>query len=301
VPAQKSLKNYMKLKLVLLNLFIILFAISSDAFSQDIILLKTGDEIKATVSEIGIDVIKYKKFDNPEGPAYTLKKSEVFMIKYANGTKDVFNSPTETPVALSGTEAQTFTDARDGVYKTVTIGNQVWMANNLNVDKFRNGDLIPEAKTDSEWKKASDEGKPAWCFYKNETANGIKYGRLYNWYAVNDPRQICPDGWHVATDEDWKTLENYLGGNLIAGAKLKSQEWESVGGSSNSSGFSALPGGTRFNISQFLYIGRNGYWWTSSSDNNINAICRQMCDADTFVLSKILNKKHGFSVRCVKD
>lgn len=95
----------------------------------------------------------------------------------------------------------TVTDSRDGnAYKTVTIGNQVWMAENLNVDKFRNGDLILQAKTEEEWKKAGENKHPAWCYFDNDTANDAKYGKLYNWYAVNDPRGLAPAGWHIPTD-----------------------------------------------------------------------------------------------------
>lgn len=183
----------------------------------------------------------------------------------------------------------------------VKIGEQVWMSENLNVTTFRNGDPIPQAQSDQEWKNAAKDGKPAWCFYKNETANGSKYGKLYNWYAVNDSRLICPAGWHVATDEDWKSLETYLGGNAIAAIALRSTEWVAIGNSTNSSGFAALPAGIRFNIKLFLYLSKNGYWWTSTSVSKSKAFCRQISYTDTFVMTKIFDKKHGLSVRCVRD
>ena len=116
----------------------------------------------------------------------------------------------------------------------VTIGNQVWMTKNLNVDKFRNGDVIPEAKSEEEWKKAGEEGKPAWCYYENDPANGAKYGKLYNWYAVNDLRGLAPEGYHVPTNDEWTVLIDYLGGGEVAGKKMKSKSgWDSytTGGS----------------------------------------------------------------------
>lgn len=117
--------------------------------------------------------------------------------------------------------------------QTVTIGTQVWMTKNLDVAKFRNGDPIPEAKTDEEWKKAGENKQPAWCYYDNNPANGVKYGKLYNWYAVNDPRGIAPVGYHVPTDAEWTKLEDLLGSD--AGKKMKSATgWNSytVGGGS---------------------------------------------------------------------
>jgi len=105
--------------------------------------------------------------------------------------------------------------------QTITIGKQVWMSVNLNVDKFRNGDPIPEAKTDEAWESAWKNNQPAWCYYDNDPANGTKYGKLYNWYAVNDPRGLAPAGYHIPTDEEWTVLTDYLGGGGIAGEKMK--------------------------------------------------------------------------------
>ena len=95
--------------------------------------------------------------------------------------------------------------------KEVKIGQQVWTTENLNVDKFRNGEIIPEAKSEEEWIEAGDNKKPAWCYYNNDPSNGTKYGKLYNWYAVNDPRGLAPEGWHIPSDKEWDVLTNYLG------------------------------------------------------------------------------------------
>jgi uncharacterized protein (TIGR02145 family) len=118
--------------------------------------------------------------------------------------------------------------------QTVTIGTQTWTTKNLDVATFRNGDLIPEAKTDEEWKAAVENKQPAWCYHQNNTANGTNYGKLYNWYAVVDARGLAPTGYHIPTDEEWTVLSTFLGGEDVAGKKMKSSSgWNSykTGGS----------------------------------------------------------------------
>lgn len=122
--------------------------------------------------------------------------------------------------------------------QTVTIGNQVWMTKNLNVDKFQNGDPIPQAKTDAEWQAAGKNKQPAWCYFNNNTSNGTKYGKLYNWYAVNDPRELAPNGYHIPTDAEWMVLSDYFGGEAVAGGKIKSTSgWDDDGNETNERGF----------------------------------------------------------------
>lgn len=158
--------------------------------------------------------------------------------------------------------AGTFEDPRDGkIYKTVKIGTQTWMAENLNVSTFRNGDPVPEAQSDEEWviKKA------AWCYYKNDPKNGEKYGKLYNWSAVKDPRGLAPEGWHIPSGAEWNTLSKFLGGIAAAGTKMRSKTgWDENGGGTNSSGFSGLPGSLRYDDGQFNDIGRMGFWWCTT-------------------------------------
>jgi uncharacterized protein (TIGR02145 family) len=125
-----------------------------------------------------------------------------------------------------------------GYAQTVTIGEQIWHAKNLNVSTFRNGDPIPEAKTDEEWTRAGENKQPAWCYYDNDPANGTKYGKLYNWYAVNDPRGLAPAGYHIPTDLEWDALTAHLGGAKGGGKKMKSTSgWKSysTGGYKNCS------------------------------------------------------------------
>ena len=138
---------------------------------------------------------------------------------------------------------------KTAVIKTVTIGTQVSMAENLNVSTFRNGDPIPEIKSNEAWGNAYKENKAAWSYYDNDPANGSKYGKLYNWYAVNDPRGIAPKGWHVPTDKEWQTLTTTLGGQSVAFAKMKS-----------SSGFSALPAANDITrITRFIKSARSAF------------------------------------------
>ena len=184
--------------------------------------------------------------------------------------------------------------------QTVTIGTQVWMVENLNVDRFRNGDLIPEARTNEAWQKAGDNKQPAWCYYDKNPKNGTKYGKLYNWYAVNDPRGLAPAGYHIPTNAEWTVLTDYLGGSHIAGNKMKSTSgWVENGNGTNSSGFSGHPGGARGNT--FGYIGKLGYWWSATEDVSGYAFYRNLYYYNDRVKRYVDNKGLGFSVRCLRD
>jgi len=193
----------------------------------------------------------------------------------------------------------TMTDIDGNVYKTVKIGNQVWMAENLRVTHYRNGDPIPNVISKSEWKNLRTG---AYCNYDNNLNNAATYGRLYNWYAVNDPRNIAPPGWHVPTDEDWKELEKYLAANV--GGKLKERgrtHWESPNkGATNSSGFTALPGGIRGSDGAFGTIGYYGFWW-SATEYGSRAYLRYLAYDDSYVRRSVELKHLGYSVRLVRD
>ena len=200
------------------------------------------------------------------------------------------------------------TDKDGNVYKTVKIGTQEWMAENLNVSHFRNGDPIPEVEDAGAWAQAGKDGKPAWCYYDSNPVNGRTYHKLYNWYAVNDPRGLAPYGWHVPGSE-WSDLYNkYFSDNnyKMWGAKMKATYgWLNKGNGTNESGFTALPGGTRYGDSgAFGKIGRFGGWWGSSEDNNNHGYCRALYgnyDGFGSDSSNVNYKGEGFSVRCVKD
>jgi len=204
----------------------------------------------------------------------------------------------------------------DKEFTSVKIDKQEWMTENLNLVKFRNGDLIPKAKTAMEWKKAIDYKKPAWCFYENDSANGRVFGKLYNWHAVNDPRGLAPDGWHVPSDDEWRVLTEFLGGKEIygkfydgkqywytpsAGGKmLNSQFW---GEATNSSGFSGLPGGTRSCFLSFSFnkIRAFGYYWSSTEYKETFAWIRSLQSFEGNVDRDFRPQGEGLSVRCLRD
>ena len=195
--------------------------------------------------------------------------------------------------------------SNENINLSVVIGNQEWMSENLNVTTFRNGDPIPHAQTEEEWKKAGDMGQPAWCYYYNDPENGKKYGKLYNWYAVNDPRFLAPKGWHVPSDSEWKVLIDFLGGENVAGKKMKSLEgWVAQGNGTNESGFNGLPGRFRYSDGDFFAImeAAFGYWW-SSIENNSSFPCSSFLHSygDDAIRIKEFVKSSGLSVRCLKD
>ena len=183
----------------------------------------------------------------------------------------------------------------------VTIGTQVWMAQNLNVDTFRNGDTIPEAKTNEEWAIAGNNKQPAWCYYDNDPANGKKYGKLYNWYAVIDIRVLAPLGYHIPTDGEWAILNDFLGGVVVAGTKMKSKSGWSEDNGTNESGFSGLPGGARNSSGPFSNVGSYGNWWSSTETSSANAWNRFLSYGVGHFNGVSTSKLNGFSVRCLRD
>ncbi len=190
----------------------------------------------------------------------------------------------------------------------VMIGSQIWMKKNLEVSIFRNGDTISEAKSGEEWNKADIEKKPAWCYYNNDIENGKKYGKLYNWYAANDPRGLAPAGWHIPTEEEWWTLRGFLGGGMKNnGDKMKSatNDWYVENGKScmgnDSSGFSGFPAGMRYGgTSEFRGLSLNGNWW-SSTKKAPGAYYIQLIAFGGSVYGNPGSYSFGMSVRCIKN
>ncbi len=183
--------------------------------------------------------------------------------------------------------------------KTVKIGNQTWMAENLNTEYFSNGDPIPYAESTKDWAKAAKNSQPAWCYYDNDPQNGKKFGRLYNWYAVNDSRGIAPSGWRVASDEDWDELAETLGDEEV-GKKIKSKQgWNEDGNGTDEVGFNALPGGLRDIDGKFGYIGEACYFWTSTEYSEENAADRFLNHDEDEIDSYDLGKSSGYYIRCI--
>ncbi len=188
---------------------------------------------------------------------------------------------------------------------SVKIGNQTWMQKNLDVIMFRNGDLIPKITDPVEW---STTKTGAYCYYNNDSAQyAATYGKLYNWYAVNDPRGLAPAGWHIPSDLEWDTLINSLGGYKVAGAKIIEKgtiHWPSTNTeSTNSTAFTALPGGFRSKSGGlFVFIGGMGCWWSSSENSTIEAWGRRMMAIGDGVISRSsAHKNDGLTLRCIKD
>jgi len=183
---------------------------------------------------------------------------------------------------------------------TLKIGNQLWAVANLDVSRFRNGDSIPEARTNEEWVKAGEAGKPAWCYYNNDLVIGKKYGKLYNWYALNDPRGLAPAGWSLPNDQDWVVLTNYMGGPGTAGSKLKSTSgWSDKNDGTNESGFNGLPGGYRVENGKFMNIGSIATWWSTTENKSNSAFDHYLVLSGGFPRSDN-PKQCGESVRCIK-
>ena len=200
---------------------------------------------------------------------------------------------------------ETTTEPKPDKLAEVTILNQVWMTKNLDVEYYCNGDVIPQVTDPNAWSKLTTG---AWCYYNNDPAMGAIYGKLYNWYAVNDPRGLAPIGWHVPSDAEWTALITFLGGEYAAGGKLKEAgtlHWLSPNtGATDEKGFSALPGGNRVDYNgKFEKINSDGGWWSSSESeyDAENAIRRFLYYRGAGIGMDDLPKGDAFSVRCIKN
>lgn len=221
-------------------------------------------------------------------------------IGTAYGNKVYFTTP--------GGSTGTVTDIDGNVYPTIQIGKQTWMTENLRTKRFRNGDQIPFITTfntgNGTWRSLASA---AYCFFSyNDVIITELYGNLYNWFAVNDSRNIAPSGWHVATNDEWQTLIKNLGGSGIAGGKLKesgSGHWLSPNtGASDSYGFKALPGGERQSFDGAMVSNSySGWWWSSTPDGTLKARAVSLHFDSNKVLNWQPEKVSGLSVRCVKD
>ncbi len=193
----------------------------------------------------------------------------------------------------------------------VKIGKQVWMSKNLEVTAFSNGEIIEEAKDSKAWRNAGKEGRPAWCYYMFKEENGKVYGKIYNWFAVNDPRGLAPKGWRVPSIADWETLVEALGGESVAAPKMKSTyDWGGNTNGDNSSGFNGLPGGYQNDAAGFYSnMHADAFWWTSTESNDKMACYFDIAHTNKIyynsTTSKYKNshakKLAGLYVRCVKN
>ncbi|MFN5619669.1 MAG: FISUMP domain-containing protein, partial [Flavobacteriales bacterium] len=198
------------------------------------------------------------------------------------------------------------TDQEGNVYKTIIIGNQEWMAENLKTSKYNNGENIPSITSNSIW---SGLTTGATCWYNNDSATyNCPYGKLYNWYSVVDNRKLCPTGWHIPSEPEWTILSNNLGGASISGGKLKSagtQYWPNPNAAgTNISGFSGIPGGYRINNSgTFFNFANVGFWWSSTQPNGQSALYYYLIASSNSLTSFSFDggRTAGYSVRCIRD
>ncbi|MFM7590079.1 MAG: fibrobacter succinogenes major paralogous domain-containing protein [Bacteroidota bacterium] len=221
----------------------------------------------------------------------------------AYGNQVSFTTDSLPGVRCPGTP--TVTDFDGNVYNTVQIGTQCWTQSNLKVSKYRNGDNIPTGLSNSVWENTTSG---AYAINNNDPVNDVLYGKLYNYYAVTDSRGLCPTGWHVPSDAEWTILENQLGSQSVAGGALKSTATQPTPGgwtspnteATNSSGFTALPGGLRDNLGGFSGMPYDGFWWSSSVSWSL-AWFRFLNGNGSYVGRANLNRTNGFSVRCCRD
>ena len=225
------------------------------------------------------------------------------------GNELIFNGSTATCGATNvHNPTKTYgsmTDQNGNVYKTIVIGTQTWMAENLKASTYRDGTTsIPTINDAVQWTGLTTGAS---CWYANNSASyDCPYGKLYNWYAVADPRNLCPTGWHVPSDAEWTTLTNFLGGEALAGGKMKStgtQYWLSPNtNATNESGFSGLPGGFRsYYFGTFSDVGTSGFWWSSSVSAAVNAWYRALNHTNSNAYRNNYDKQGGLSVRCLRD
>ena len=237
-------------------------------------------------------------------------------IKTADMDSITFQRPNTSGINIAGPNV---TDIDGNTYQSVTKCGQTWTKQNLNVSKYSDGTPIPQVQDPTAWNNLTTG---AWCYYNNYPANGPIYGKLYNWYAVAgiydaasqaNPalrKKLAPTGWHIPTDPEWTQLTDCLGGQVVAGGKMKSTGtlqsgtglWESPNtDATNESGFTGLPAGYRYFYGPFNAIGSDGVWWSSSENNTSDAWYRFLNYNDGYAYRDKHYKTHGFSVRCVKD
>jgi uncharacterized protein (TIGR02145 family) len=224
-----------------------------------------------------------------------------------SNTNGITNDTTKTTNQPTSGFGPNIKDIEGNSYKTVYIGTQQWMAENLKVTKYNDGSNIPNVDFLPAWNSLTSG---AWAYYSSVTANNDKYGKLYNWYVVskvlNGNKNVCPTGWRVPTDSEWAILTDYLGGDNVAGGKMKEAgllSWKDHPNivATNSSLFTALPGGYRYENNFSDILGQIGYWWSSSEYDAGKAKSFTLYYNSNSSSRYYNNKGHGLSIRCIKD
>ena len=306
------------------NFFLLLFinGIVTVSIAQSVAINTTGAAAEASaILDINSTTKGFLPPRMTEAQRATISSPAQGLIIYCincgtNGELQIFNGMVWTN--MSGNTAA----EAPIILPSVTIGNQIWLSTNLDVTTYQDGTIIPQVTDPTVWANSSTG---AWCYYNNDATNGATYGKLYNWFAVagihdldpNTPNKIlAPQGWHVPTENDCTELLNYLGGTSIAGGHMKetgTEHWLAPNqDATNSSGFTALPGGFRDTVigavppyppfmSYFDNIGESGIFWSSNSFNTQTAITFDTYNLDGLTYVDNLGKVYGLSVRCVKN
>lgn len=234
--------------------------------------------------------------------AVQYKTGDLLILTGVSGNYSTVVPLTPTKDTIVTFDFVTCTDADGNNYPVVKIGTQLWMAENLKTTKYRNGVALPHVPDNSDW---SDLTTGAYCAYDNSSANSDIYGYLYNWYAASDSSNIAPLGWHVPSETEWNELADYLGESSVIGGKLKSpgtDYWNFPNeGATNETGFSGLPGGARAYSGTYSYVGKVGYFWSSTSADSFGAWLYPLFYDEAGAFIGYNGKKFGYSVRCLKD
>jgi uncharacterized protein (TIGR02145 family) len=255
---------------------------------------KTGTGTYAFVGTTAVDITTYNDTGLTPNTTYSYRV-------YSNNA--VGNSLTySNELSLTTTSSTSVTDVDGNMYQLVTICNQTWMQSNLNVSHYRNGDVIPQVSDAIQWTNLTTG---AWCYYANTSFNGTTYGKLYNWYAVNDSRGLAPLGYHIPSDTEWTSLTTCLGDPTSAGGTMKeigTLHWTSPNiAATNSSGFKGLPTGMRGMSGAYYSINTNCYFWSSTEYGPSGAWFRSLNYDNGNLTKNGTSEANGFSVRCIKD
>lgn len=236
------------------------------------------------------------------GTTYNIRAYATNSVGTVYGNVVAFKTPL-APILFNSTKTYgTLSDVDGNTYKTIQIGTQLWMAENLKTTKYKDVTGIPLVTDNATWGTLTT---PGYCWFNNdETIFKSPYGALYNWFTVNTGK-LCPAGWHIPTNAEWTTLTTYLGGESVAGGKLKetgTNHWKGPNtGATNETGFTSIPSGDRVGGGMFLDVGAAGYWWSSTEYLTSLAWFRYMAFDRSDTGSMYPDKHFGYSVRCLKD
>ncbi len=242
----------------------------------------------AKIKAISISTLLFKEGDRILVKGYS--------GNYSNITVDIPTS--NKTINFIQSECQ---DASGNYYSTVKIGSKTWMAENLKTTKYRTGDNILNLTSNSDW---GFYGIGSYCVYNNSEANSLTYGLLYNWHAIKDTRNLAPEGWHVASDAEWTNLVSVLGGENVAGYKIKETSllhWFTNENATNEYGFTGLPSGFRLTSGTYSGLGTNTNWWTSDENSSTYSWYRSINSSSNILSRDYYNKNAGYAIRCVKD